>query len=52
MKQMLYIDHPPLATLYTEIKAYNYNKALSWVYEPFRILEVAEHTLNVDEKGK
>lgn len=47
----MYVDRPPHVTLPTDSYADEYSKLLPRAFDPFRILQVTEHSLTVDENG-
>lgn len=46
---MVYVDRPQRLTVRTDSNDDEKNKLLPTVYYPFRIMQVTEHTLTVDE---
>lgn len=48
IRQMVYVDHPPLATLTTDSKADKYSKLFPQAYGPFPALHTTDRTLTLD----
>lgn len=47
----MYVDYPPLDTLPTDNNTDKYKTLLPRPYSPFRILQVTNHNLTMDENG-